>query len=380
MLNQFLRFPSKNLSLTPVSWAAFLRSPAFLICVLSILTSGHGTAADLPEAVRIAAVAYPNAGSTVFIGAQPIIEEQGWLEQELGKKGIALKWIPAPHTNVGPVINESFANRSIDFAAYGDLPSILLNAGGVDTRLVFSNGIGSDAFLVVPAGSSAKSITDLKGKRIAIHRGRPWELPFVKLLEANGLKYGDFKIFNINPLAGAAALSAGKVDALFTLTDAYLLEDRGTGRIIWSTKEAPPDWKMRMGLWASKSFVEKYPEITQIVVTSYIKAAYWTAQDVNRDEFIRISARSGTPESTIRREYEGDTVSWKDRWSPLFDAYQALHYQNAVAYALEKKLIPKKIDSDQLLEPKFVEAGLRDLQLEGYWTAPKANEHEDRVQ
>jgi ABC-type nitrate/sulfonate/bicarbonate transport system substrate-binding protein len=88
----------------------------------------------------------------------------------------------------GPIINEGFASGTIDIASYGDLPSIIANAAGVRTELIVPSGRGSDTHLLVPPDSSAQSILDLKGKRIAIHRGRPWELPFSRLIDSVGLR------------------------------------------------------------------------------------------------------------------------------------------------------------------------------------------------
>lgn len=298
---------------------------------------GHVFAAEAeaPKSVRIASVAYFDGGKASYVGIAAVIAQQGWLAQELKKRGIELEWVPAPHSNVGPVINEAFANNSLDFAAYGDLPSIILNAGGVDTRIVVPTGRGLDTFLVVPANSTAKTIQDLKGKRIAIHRGRPWEVPFIHLLEKEKLDYKDFKILNINPPAGAAALAANSVDALYTLNDAFVLEDKKVGRIIWSTQQAPADWRMRAELWGAKSFIDRHPDLTQLVATAYIKAAHWAAQSENKEAIIKIGTRSGAPESVIRREYD-DGVPWRDRWSPLFENYVQKHYQHTAKYAIEK--------------------------------------------
>src|SRR4029079_8464930 len=100
----------------------------------------------------------------------------------------------------------------------------------------------------------------------AIHRGRPWELPLLRLLDANHLGYGHFKLININPQAGSAAVAAAHVEALFTMTDAYLLEDKKVGRIIWSTKQAPLDWKTRTDFFASRSLIPQYPAETTVLV------------------------------------------------------------------------------------------------------------------
>lgn len=325
-------------------------------------------ALDGPKEVRIATVAYANVGKVGYNGSAGIIEKQGWLKSELQKRGIKLTWVPVAAQSVGATVNEGFANHSIDFAGYGDLPSIILNAGGVETRIIVPGGRGNNVYLVVPLNSSARSIADLKGKRIALHRGRPWEITFARLAAANGLNLTDFKIANLNPGAGAAALAAGNVDAFVTLSDAYQLEDKKLGKIIWSTKRASEDWKMRAELWGAKEFVEKYPDVTQIVATAYVKAAHWSTQQENFEEYLKIATLSGQPEDVIRREYADDSVSWKLRWSPLFDEFVADHYQNAAYYSRKVNLIRKDVDVARLFDPRFVRVALKELQLEGYWT------------
>jgi sulfonate transport system substrate-binding protein len=336
------------------------------LSALFLATAVQG-AEDKVEVVRIASVAYPGAGKTTFLGSTAIIANQGGLEKELKKLGIRLEWVPIPVQSVGATINEAFANHSIEFAHYGDLPSVILNGNGVETRVIVPGGSGSNVYLVVPPGSSAKTIHDLKGKRVALHRGRPWEIPFTRLLAANGLKLSDFKISNLNPQAGSAALAAGNVDALVTLSDAFQLLDRKLGKIIWSTKQAGQDWKMRAELWGAKDFVERHPDITQIIVNAHLRASQWTAAEENQPEYIRISTASGQSESSIRQEYDGDSVSWRERWSPLFDDKLIEHYQHVAQYSYEAKLIRKPLDVTPLFEPRFVRAALKELKLEGFW-------------
>lgn len=218
---------------------------------------------------------------------------------------------------------------------------------------------------MVPPGSTAKSIADLKGKRIALHRGRPWELSFAKLLEANHLGFEDFRIFNLNPQAGAAALSAGRVDAFFTLSDAFLLEDKQVGHIIWSSKEAPADWKMRAEVWGARDFVKDHPDLTQLVVDAYLKAAWWVSQDANQAAYQEAQSRSGVPLSLLQREVSGEP--WPAHFSPLYDDALRQHYTDGIAYSLKAKLIRNEVKVDDLLEPKFVEQGLKNQQLEGFW-------------
>lgn len=337
---------------------------------LALVWGNITSAAEAPKEVRIAAVSYANGVKVGYNGSAGIVEKEGWLRSELQKRGIRLVWVPVAAQSVGATINEAFASRSIDFAGYGDLPSIILNAGGIETRLIVPGGRGNNVYLLVPPGSKARSIADLKGKRIALHRGRPWEITFARLAEANGLKLTDFKIANLNPGAGAAALASGNVDAFVTLSDAYPLVDKKVGRILWSTKLPGQDWKMRAELWADKGFLEKYPDIAQIVATAYVKAAYWSSQDANYEDFIRIAVASGQSDNVARREYAQDTVSWKNRWNPEFDDFVTQHYRNAIAYSRQINLIRRDVDAQKLFEPRFVRQALKDLGIENYWHAP----------
>ncbi len=344
-----------------------------IVIGLSLLCAGGAMAqqkiAPVKE-IRIAVVAYSNAGKQDFAPSVGTIIKDGELERNLAQRGVVLKWVPVSTAAVGPQVNEAFSNHSIDFAAYGDLPSIILNAAGVATKLLVPAST-SNTYLVVPPGSGATSIKDLRGKRIALMRGRPWEFPFVKLLEANGMTLADVRIVNLNPQAGAAALSSGSVDAFFTLLDAHQLVDKGLGKIIWDSKRAPPSWQMRAELWGDKRFVDGNPELTQFVVDAFVKNARWSADEKNRGTVIRLGTTAGIPESVIRRDYDGSNASWKAHFSPLFDRALADHYREEATYARRANLISRDVDIVATFDPRFVNTALERQGLKNYW-APDA--------
>jgi sulfonate transport system substrate-binding protein len=329
---------------------------------------GVAHAQPAPPAVRIATTAFSENGKTSLSGIPYRVQQEGWLEQELKKRGIRLEWFPVTG-DTGATINEAFASGRIDFASYGDLPSIILNAGGVRTHVVVPAGRGSDQFLLVPNDSTAKTIHDLKGKRISVHRGRPWELGLLHLIEDNKLSSKDFKLINMDVKPGAAALATGAVEGLF-LINGYPLEDKGIGRIIWSSK-GKPDRKMRAELWGRKDFTQHNPAITELVTTAWLRAQHWAAQESNREAIIKDGTRNGTPESVVRRTYDDPSLAWKDRWTPLYDDVVYNHYHRVVNFAKEKKLIRKDLKVEELLEPRFVNASLRNLGLNGYWAPQK---------
>jgi sulfonate transport system substrate-binding protein len=347
------------------SWWRGAALAATVASVIALVLFFHRRAASAiapPKVVHLTCTAAAT-GERAFSGLTAVIVAQGWLEAELAKRGARIEWVPVSGAAVGPIVNEGFANHTIDVANYGDLPSIIANAAGVRTELIVPNGRGSDTYLVVPPDSTATSLRDLKGKSIAIHRGRPWELPFSRLVGSLGFTYDDFNVLNLNPQAGAAALAAHKVDALYTILP-ELLEQKGIGKVIWSTAEAPADWKMRAEVWASRDFVRDNPELTQVIATAYVKAAHWASED--RSEMLKILSNTGTPVDVLGREY-GDGEAWRNRWSPLFDEPVLLHYKNAISYAHDRQMISRELDFAECYDPQFAKAALEQLGLVGYW-------------
>lgn len=335
---------------------------------LGLAACGAGKKGDpAGSTLKIAVISSFAGGKVRLSGVDYAIDKQGWLREELGKRGVKLEWFPAPNAAVGPIVNEAFANHQLQFASYSDLPSIILNASPTSgkTKLLVP-GNPSDSYLVVPKDSPARTIEDLKGKRLAIHRGRPWELPLLRLLESRGLSYKDFQIYNINPEAGAAAVATGGVDGLFTIS-AFSLEDKGVAKIIWSTADQPLSWKSWGGFWGARRFLEEQPEIAQLVVTAYVKAAHWVAQPENKEEIILLGTANGTPERILRRTYDESNISWKDRWSPLFPPELYQHYRDAVVFARKNGIIQGDVDVDVLLDDSLVQTALKQLSLTDYW-------------
>ena len=116
-------------------------------------------------------------------------------------------------------------------------------------------------------------------------------------------------------------------------------------------------------------FVTQHPELTQLVATAYVKAYHWASQEENRARVIQLSSRQGTPESVVQREYSEVGLSWKERWSPLFDSTLYEHYRGAIALALSKKVIPHGFDFRDTSDERFVKTALSTLLLEGYWNS-----------
>ncbi len=345
-----------------------VNSVVIIVSVGLALISGVATAQE--KVLRVAVVANASSGELTFAGIPQIVARDSLFIDALAQHNYRVEWVPVSTAAVATLVNESFASGKIQFAFYGDLPSLILNASGINTRLIVPGSVGNNVYLVVPKDSPAKTIGDLKGKRIALHRGRPWEATFAKLVESEGFGLRDFRIMNLNPQAGAAAVSAGNVDGFFTLSDAHVLSEKGVGKIIWSTKVAPVSWRMRAELWGDETFVDENPDITQLLATATVRAMHWVSQEENQAVYIREQARLGMPESIIRLDILDDNISWKNYWSPLIGTGLANHYRALNDYAVSARLLRKPVATDTLLDKRFVSAAIQTLQLDDYWPAP----------
>jgi sulfonate transport system substrate-binding protein len=331
---------------------------------LALAIAVNSNAETPPQVVRIGVPGAVTAQGKPIEGGAYGPKTVHLFNQALGAGAPRVEWINI--MSAGPGINEAFASGAIDMADYGDLPSIIAKAGGLDIKYLAPLNRGMDSYLIVPPGSAAQSIVDLKGKRIGINHGRPWELAFSRLLEANGLSQSDFQIFNLNLPDGDAALAARNIDGLYSL-DGYQDESRGIGKIIWSTKKEPLTWKLIAGLFSTGTFARTYPQTTQRVVTAFVAVNYYYSLPEHRAEALQQTA-AGQQMSyeDVQKAYNG--ISLKERNSVLFDPVLTQYYTDAIAFALSNRLIRRGFSPDELFEPRFVEAALKNLHLETYWT------------
>lgn len=340
------------------------------IALLASLASGHAFA-DPAKVVRIASIGTLEDGKVVVTSQSARVQQEGWLASELKKRGVTLEWYPVATGLGGPGFNEALASKNVDFASYGDLPSIIARSAGVDIKLIVPYGGATHNYLIVGKNVQAKTIKDLRGKRIAMQRGRPAELPFTRLANANGMTLKDFRILNLPYDAAEAALVAGNAEAYFGRPGAYILQDQGYGRIIWSTKDTPKgsvSWNSRVDLFARSQFATQNPALTELVATAYVRAAHWVTLPENYDAVVKIYTRGGLTESTVRRDFDGQPTAWKERWAPLFDENLHLYFDEAVRLSHEKKLIRRTFSTDDFFDDRFAKAAVRNLKLENYWT------------
>ena len=176
-----------------------------------VLTAGLAASAFISSPLALA----QKPARILRIGNQKgwlsILKGRGTLEKRLAPLGAGVTWT---EFNAGPVQLEALNVGAIDFGDVGEAPPIFAQAAGAP--LVYAGATVPRPKLeavIVPQGSAIRQVADLRGKKIAFNKGSNVQYFLVKLLEKNGLKYGDVQPIFLPPADARAAFEKGAVDA-----------------------------------------------------------------------------------------------------------------------------------------------------------------------
>jgi sulfonate transport system substrate-binding protein len=301
-------------------------------------------------------------GQPYGTGLIAIAQLKGFVAAEFKDQKIELDF--KYYAGTGPAINEAIANGQLDFGHYGALPNIIGRSNGLPTRIVLSYGTGA-TFAVARTGLPITSIRDLKGRRVSVAKATVIHLALLKTLAENGLTDRDVTLVDLKDADQMAALAAGSVDAAFGTSGFLTLREQGLVKVIYSSNDGHPETGHFGSVVVTEEFEKRYPEATQRVVRGFIAAAHWLGQKENREEALRLWAKSGVSYQVLSEEFEGQDIH--QQIDPRLDGYFIGRYRDAIEFAKAQKLIRKDIDLAEWIVPKYQDAALRSLGLETYW-------------
>ena len=339
------------------------------------------TATLLPAVQTFAAEAKPTvirfASPMVGTGNRPVgygnyyatAQTLGLFEKEFQKDGIKVQW--NNFKGAGPAINESYANGLVDITWIGDLPGLIGKASRLDTKAILVSSTKTDTYLAVAADSNAKSLADLKGKRIGFFKGTNIHLSIINVLKKYGYTEKDFRFVNMDGPVAYSALASGDIDAIWSTGQILSIVDRGIAKVIYTTKNEPDVYKTSGYVVVNSKFEQKYPEVVQRVVNVLVKQAAWESNPANKDQLFKQWAKSGLPYANIVKINAG--IDLKRNSAPIFDAYNVSLIKQKLKAGQDLKLIRGNIDVDSWVEPKYVNNALKTLNLQSYWKPLNAN-------
>ena len=297
-----------------------------------------GAASAAAAAIPSAWAQAPGAARVLRVGHQKgwlsILKGRGTLEKRLAPLGVKVAWT---EFNAGPVQLEALNVGSIDFGDVGEAPPIFAQAAGAP--LVYAGATVPRPALeavIVPRDSSIRSVSDLKGKRVAYNKGSNVQYFLVKLLEKNGLKYGDVQSVFLAPADARAAFEKGAVDA-WIIWDPFLAAAQKTlnARLL---ADATGVVNNRAYYFTSRDFATKNADVLRIAIEEVNAIDIWASK--NKDAAAaELSAVLGLDKSIT------DLYLNRARFGTAPVTREILAEQQAIADTFfDLKLIPKKLN------------------------------------
>ena len=297
-----------------------------------------GAASAAAAAIPSAWAQAPGAARVLRVGHQKgwlsILKGRGTLEKRLAPLGVKVAWT---EFNAGPVQLEALNVGSIDFGDVGEAPPIFAQAAGAP--LVYAGATVPRPALeavIVPKDSSIRSVSDLKGKRVAYNKGSNVQYFLVKLLEKNGLKYGDVQSVFLAPADARAAFEKGAVDA-WIIWDPFLAAAQKTlnARLL---ADATGVVNNRAYYFTSRDFATKNSDVLRIAIEEVNAIDIWASK--NKDAAAaELSAVLGLDKSIT------DLYLNRARFGTAPVTREILAEQQAIADTFfDLKLIPRKLN------------------------------------
>ncbi|NNH15109.1 sulfonate ABC transporter substrate-binding protein [Acinetobacter sp. ANC 4282] len=225
---------------------------------------GSSAALAVDPSVKQLRVGYQKASVNLVIAKQ-----QKLFEQEFPNAKISWNEFPG-----GPQILEALAVGSIDIGATGDTPPVYAQAGNKPLHyFAYETAKHLASAILVPRNSKIIQLSQLKGKRIGVHRGSSSHYLLVQAVRKAGLQWTDIQPIWLSPADARAAFQKGAIDA-WAIWDPYYasaqVEDKA--KVLASGQGLSPNYTFYL---ASGDLVKNHPQALKGIIKQVNVADKW---------------------------------------------------------------------------------------------------------
>ncbi|MBB2205804.1 ABC transporter substrate-binding protein [Gluconacetobacter takamatsuzukensis] len=141
--------------------------------------------------------------------------------------------------NSGNLIAQAINADAIDLGMWSEIPMVFAASAGARVAVVATmDGPTTDQALLVPTGSPAQSVADLRGRRVGYIKATTAHYFLLKMLAQHGMGMADIKPVALGMSDGLTAMKSGSLDAWATYGYAIqTLEADKTARILQSAAD-----------------------------------------------------------------------------------------------------------------------------------------------
>ncbi|NNH78696.1 sulfonate ABC transporter substrate-binding protein [Acinetobacter sp. ANC 5380] len=225
---------------------------------------GSSAALAVDPSVKQLRVGYQKASVNLVIAKQ-----QKLFEQEFPNAKISWNEFPG-----GPQILEALAVGSIDIGATGDTPPVYAQAGNKPLHyFAYETAKPLASAILVPSNSKITQLSQLKGKRIGVHRGSSSHYLLVQAVRKAGLQWTDIQPIWLSPADARAAFQKGAIDA-WAIWDPYYasaqVEDKA--KVLTTGQSLSPNYTFYL---ASGDLVKNHPQALKGIIKQVNVADKW---------------------------------------------------------------------------------------------------------
>jgi aliphatic sulfonates family ABC transporter substrate-binding protein len=207
-----------------------------------------------------------------------VVKAQKLLESHFAPKGVTINWVEFAY---GPPLLEAVNAGAVDYGYTGDAPPIFAQAARAHINyaaVIPTRGYGQA--IVVPDHSPAKTLSDLKGKKIGVARGSSAHNLLVSALESQKIAWSEIDPVYLAPADAASAFGRGAIDAWSIWDPFYAIAE-----LRQKARPLPIDRKATIQnsyFLVNSDFLKKHADVVAEINAEVAKATEWATS--HRDE------------------------------------------------------------------------------------------------
>lgn len=249
----------------------------------------------------------------------------------------------------GPSMVQAMSTGSVDIGGVGDAPPVFAASGGENIKIVGARQTpaGDADAIVVPKNSPITSISQLRGKKIAVSFGSSDDYQLLTVLTRNGLTTKDVGMVNLQPGPALAAFTSGSVDA-WDIWPPYVQQvvKQDNARIVITGQPYGSPYSFEVASKAALADQAKAAAIASYL-TTLNKAYVWAGKHVSEWATIWGNA-AGLPASVMNEAARVSVTTPVPITSAIITSEQ-----NVVDQFYAAALIPTKVDISGYITTQF---------------------------
>ena len=311
----------------------------WILAFLATLLSLAGCMRQPETALRI--------GTNVWIGSEPL-----YIARELGRLDPSVVQL-VEYPSASEVLR-AYRNQAIDGMVISLDELFGLVADGLNPRVIVIVDVSHGADVVVGRGGM-KSMSDLKGKSVAVESGALGAFVLSRALALNSMQASDVNVVHLESNEQPRAFEKGQVDGAVTF-DPYRMQFLQQGaKILFDSTQIPGEIVDLLAVRAS--VIDKRPKAVQALLTGWFAAIDYMARDP-KDAAYRMGVRQQTSGEQFLEAQKGLHVPSRDENLKMLGGASpelAVTGRRLMTLMLDAKLLKSDLQIEKLLAPAPLE-------------------------